>query len=140
MPLFYVTVTEHAYTGRFHHDVVEAGSPGEALQLAAGRAAASQPPPGPGPEPDSADRRRCADAWVYSLLRCELAEGHHPPHMATAPGYRRPVRWVRDDRGLAHALPEPDTGPPSAIAPATQLPSATEGESSRIPLTGQGGA
>ena len=29
---------------------------------------------------------RCADVWVYSLLHCELTEGHHPPHMAAAPG------------------------------------------------------
>jgi len=139
MPSFYVTVTEHTYTGRSYHDVVEAGSPGEAMQLAAGRAAVPQPPPGAEPEPHDAERRRCADVWVYSLLRCELTEGHDPPHMATAPGYWRPVRWVRDNRGLAQALPEPASRP-AAIAPATQLPSAPEGESSRIPLTGQGGA
>ena len=114
MPLFYVTVREHTYTGRFYHGVVEAGSFEEALQLAAGRATAPQPPPAARPQPDDPDRRRCADVWVYSLLHCELAEGHHPPHMAAAPGYRRAARWVRDDRGLAHALPEPDTGPPPA--------------------------
>ena len=68
---------------------------------------APQPPPGFEPEPDGANHRRCADVWLYSLLRCELAEGHDGPHMATAPGWRRPARWVRDDRGLAHALPEP---------------------------------
>ena len=68
-------------------------------------------PPGSEPQPDDAGRRRCADVWVHSVLRCELAEGHDPPHMAAARGYWRPARWVRDDRGLAHALPEPDTGP-----------------------------
>ncbi len=111
MPLFHVTVREHTYTGRFYHDVVEAGSCEEALHLAAGQATAPQPPPGPKPQPDGADRRRCADVWVDSLLHCELAEGHDPPHMAVARGYRRPVRWVRDDHGLAHALPEPAGSP-----------------------------
>jgi len=139
MPSFYVTVREHTYTGRSYHDVVEAGSPEEALRLAAGRAAVPQPLPGSEPEPDGADRRRCGDVWVCSLLRCELTEGHDPPHMATAHGYWRPARWVRDDRGLAHALPDPASRP-SAISPATQLPSAPEGESSPIPRTGQGGA
>ena len=112
---FTVTVAEQAYVtgaGRFHDDVVEAGSCEQALHLAAARATAPQPPPGSGPQPDGADHRRCADVWVHSVLRCELAEGHDPPHMAAARGYWRPARWVRDDRGLAHALPEPDTGPP----------------------------
>jgi hypothetical protein len=117
MPLFHVTVREHTYTGRFYHDVVEAGSFEEALHLAAGRATAPQPPPGARPRPDGSDRRRCADVWVYSLLHCELADGHDPPHMAVAPGYRRPVRWVRDDRGLAHALPEPASRPVPRQAP-----------------------
>jgi len=44
MPLFHVTVREHTYTGRFYHDVVEAESFEDALQLAAGRATAPQPP------------------------------------------------------------------------------------------------
>jgi hypothetical protein len=115
---FSVTVTEHTYATsarRFHDDVVEAGSCEQALQLAAARAGAPQLPPGSGPEPDDADRRRCADVWVRSLLRCELGQGHDPPHVATAPGYWRPARWVRDDRGLAHAVPEPGTGPGTRI-------------------------
>jgi hypothetical protein len=107
MPLFHVTVREHSYTGRFYHHVVEAESFEDALQLAAGRATAPQPPPGSEPEPDCANHRRCADVWLDSLLGCELAEGHDGPHMGTARGYGRPARWVRDDRGLAHALPEP---------------------------------
>ena len=37
MLLFNVTVREHTYTGRFHNDVVEAGSCEEALHLAAGK-------------------------------------------------------------------------------------------------------
>ena len=86
---------------------MEAESFEDALQLAAGRATAPQPPPGSEPGPDGANQWRCADVWVYSLLGCELAEGHDGPHMGTAPGYRRPARWVRDDRGLAHPLPEP---------------------------------
>ena len=37
MPLFNVTVREHAYTGRFYDDIVTAESPEQALQLAAER-------------------------------------------------------------------------------------------------------
>ena len=109
--LFNVTVREHTCTGRFYNDVVEAGSCEEALDLAAGQATAPQPLPGSTPQPDDANRRRCADAWVYSLLHCELAEGHDPPHMAVARGYRRPAQWVRDDRGLAYASPKPASPP-----------------------------
>ena len=98
---FNVTLREHTYTGRFYHDVVEAGSFEEALVLAAGQATGPEPPPGFRPEPDGTNRRRCSDVWIYSLLHCELAEGHDPPHMAVARGHWDPVRWVRDDRGLA---------------------------------------
>ena len=131
MPLFHITLREHSCAGRFYNDVVEAGSFAEALQLAAGQATGPhcagrfyndvveagsfaealrlaagqatgpQPPPGSGPQPDGANRRRCPDVWIHSLLHCELAEGHDPPHVAVARGYWRPVRWVRDDRGLA---------------------------------------
>ena len=45
MPLFNVTVREHAYTGRFYNDIVTAESFEEALQLAAERATTPQPPP-----------------------------------------------------------------------------------------------
>jgi len=115
---FSVTVTEHTdatSTGRFHDDFVAAGSCEQALHLAAGQASGLRAPAGSGPAPDDADHRRCADVWVHSLLRCELEEGHDPPHLAAAPGYWRPARWVRDDRGLAHALPEPGTGPGTRI-------------------------
>ena len=111
---FSVTVTEHTYAtsaGRFQDDFVEAGSCEQALHLAAARATAPQPPPGSGPQPGNAGHRRCADVWVHSLLHCELEQGHDPPHTAAAPGYCRPARWVRDDRGLAHAVPGPGTGP-----------------------------
>ncbi len=111
MPLFHITVREHTYTGRFYNDVVEAGSFEEALQLAADQATAHRPPPGSTPRPDGVNHRRCADVWVYSLLHCELVQGHDPPHMAVARGYWRPARWARDDRGLAHALPEPALPP-----------------------------
>ena len=137
-PGFNVVVREHAYPGRFYDDIVTAESCEEALQLAAERATAPQPPPGSEPQPDPANRRRCADVWIYSLLHCELAEGHDPPHMAVARGYRRPMRWVRDDRGLARAFPEPATGPP-VIPSITQPPPAPEGESPQVPLTGGDG-
>jgi hypothetical protein len=103
---FNVTVTEQAYAGQVYSDVVLASSCEEALHIAAEKAAAPQPP-APEALPDAADRPRCADVWVYSLLHCQLVAGHDPPHMAVAPGYLRTVRWVRDDRGIAHALPEP---------------------------------
>src|SRR5208283_4520051 len=49
MPLFSVVVREHAYTGRFYSDVVQAGSFEEALQAAAEHAAVPWPPPDPTP-------------------------------------------------------------------------------------------
>ena len=104
---FNVTVREHTDAGRFYNDVVEAGSFEEALRLAAAQAAGPQPPPGFRPQPDGANRRQCADVWIHSLLHCELVEGHDPPHMAVARGYWHLVRWARDDRGLAQALPGP---------------------------------
>jgi len=100
---FSVVVTEQAYGERVHSAVVQAGSCQEALQAAAEQAAAPKPSLDPKLEADAAGRPRCADVWVYSLLDCELVAGHDPPHMAVA-GYERPVRWVRDDRGIAHAL------------------------------------
>jgi hypothetical protein len=100
---FSVVVTEQAYGERVHSAVVKAGSCQEALQAAAEQAAAPKPSLDPKLEADAAGRPRCADVWVYSLLDCELVAGHDPPHMAVA-GYERPVRWVRDDRGIAHAL------------------------------------
>lgn len=109
---FSVVVTEQADAGPVYSEVVQAGSPEEALQVAAGQAAAPEPPPGPTPQAQTAGRPRCADVWVYALLHCELEAGHDPPHMAVAYRYRRPVRWVRDDRGIAHAVPGPATGAP----------------------------
>jgi hypothetical protein len=100
---FSVVVTEQAYGERVHSAVVQAGSCQEALQAAAEQAAAPKPSPDPKLEADDPGRPRCADVWVYSLLDCELVAGHDPPHMAVA-GYERPVRWLRDDRGIAHAL------------------------------------
>ena len=100
---FSVVVTEQACAGRVHSAVVQAGSCQEALQAAAEQAAAPEPSPEPKLQADGAGRPRCADVWVYSLLDCELVAGHDPPHMSVA-GYERPVRWVRDDRGIAHAL------------------------------------
>jgi len=111
---FSVVVRAQAYAGRFYSDVVQAESCEEALQVAAEQAATPQPPPRPKPQPDAADRPRCGDVWIHTLLHCELAAGHDGPHMAVARGYGRPVSWVRDDRGLAHALPDPVTGTPNA--------------------------
>jgi hypothetical protein len=105
---FSVVVTEQAYAGRVHSAVVQAGSCQEALQAAARQAAAPKPSPGPTLQADAAGQPRCADVWVYSLLDCELMAGHDPPHMAVA-GHERPVEWVRDDRGIAHALTNPAT-------------------------------
>ena len=118
---------EQAYTGRVYTEVVQAGSSEEALHVAAERAAAPQPWPGPEPQADAAGRPRCADVWIYSLLHCELPTGHDPPHMAVAHGYRRPVRWVRDDRGVAHTLSDPAAGA-RAVSPITQPLPAPAGE------------
>jgi hypothetical protein len=49
MPSFNVGVREHAYTGRFYSDFVQAESSEEALQVAAEQAAAPRPPRGPEP-------------------------------------------------------------------------------------------
>ncbi len=207
MPLFYVAVREHTYTGRFYSEAVQAESPEEALQVAAGHAAVPRPPPGPhaaasvrsrgdgraptgrldtdvvqalrreeapqvaaalrprpgptpqgfsvvvreqvaagqaaapeprpGPTPqtETAGRPGCADVWVYALLHCELEAGHDPPHMAVAHRYRRPVRWVRDDRGIAQAVPGPATGAPvpSSITQPSPVP---EPERPEAPFTG----
>ena len=87
MPLFHVTVREHTYTGRFYHEVVEAESFEDALQLAAGRATAPQLPPGSEPEPDCANHRGvpmsgstpcCAASWRRDTIRRTWA-----PHAAT---------------------------------------------------------
>ena len=155
MPLFNVAVREHTYTGRFYGDVVQArspeealqvaarhavvpGSPQEALHVAAAQATAPESPPGPTPQAEAAGRPRCADVWVYALLHCDLAAGHDLPHMAVARGYRRPVRWVRDDLGIAHPVPDPATGAP-VVSPITQPSAAPQAEPPETPpLTGVG--
>ena len=114
---FSVVVTEQAPAGRVYSDIVQAGSAEEAVQVAAAQAAPG-PRPGPAPRAEAAGRG-CADVWVYALLHCELGAGHDPPHLAIAHGYRRPVRWVRDDRGIAHPVPDPPSGAP-VVSPATQ--------------------
>jgi hypothetical protein len=134
---FSVVVREQAGAGRFRSDLVQARSPEEALQVAAAQAA-SEPPPGPSPQAEAAGRPRCADVWVYALLHCDLEAGHDPPHMAVARGYRRPVRWVRNDLGIAHPAPEPATGAP-VISPITRPSPAPEAEPPEAPpLTGVG--
>jgi hypothetical protein len=134
---FSVVVREQAHDGRFYSDVVQAESAEEALQVAVARAVAPQPAPGPTPQADAAGRPRCADVWMYSLLHCELAAGHDPPHMAVARGYGRSVRWVRNDRGIAHALPDPATGA-RAVSSITQPSPAPVREPPEAPLTGSG--
>ncbi len=134
---FSVVVREQAHAGRLYSDVVQAGSCEEAVQVAAAQAAAPEPPPGPTPQAEAAGRPRCADVWVYALLRCELEAGHDPPHMAVAHGYGRQVKWVRDDRGIAHAVPDPAVGAPGVSAITQPLP-APEGEPPEAPSTGAG--
>jgi hypothetical protein len=135
---FSVVVREQAGADRFRSDVVQAGSPEEALQVAAAHAAAPEPPPGSAPRTEAAGRPRCADVWVYALLHCDLEAGHDPPHMAVAHGYRRPVKWVRDDLGIAHPLPDAATGAP-VISPITLTSPAIEAEPPEVPpLTGAG--
>jgi len=133
---FSVVVREQADAGRFRSDVVQARSPEEALQAAAAQAASE--PPGPTPQAEAAGRPRCADVWVYTLLHCDLEAGHDPPHMAIARGYRRPVRWMRDELGIAHPAPDPAAGAP-AISPIIQPSPAPEAEPPEAPpLTGVG--
>ena len=115
---FSVAVREQAPAGRVYTEIVQAASSEEALLVAAELAAAPQPSPGPQPQADAEGRPVCGDVWIYSLLHCELVAGHDPPHMAVARGYRRPVRWVRDDRGVARTLPDPATGA-RAVFPGT---------------------
>jgi len=69
VPLFSVMVREHACTGQFYHDVVEAGSCEQALHLAAGQASGRRAPAGPGAPPGGAGHRGCAGAWGHSVLR-----------------------------------------------------------------------
>jgi len=102
---FSVTVREQACTGWFYHDVVEAESGEQALQLAAAQGTRLRLPD-PWPPAAVAGRGNCDDVYVYSLLHCELMDGHEPPHMAVAHGYEHPVWWARDDRGIAYAVPE----------------------------------
>jgi len=135
---FSVVVREQADAGQFRSDVVQAGSPQEALHVAAAQATAPESPPGPTPQAEAAGRPRCADVWVYALLHCDLAAGHDLPHMAVARGYRRPVRWVRDDLGIAHPVPDPATGAP-VVSPITQPSAAPQAEPPETPpLTGVG--
>jgi hypothetical protein len=134
---FSVVVREQADAGRFRRHVVQAVSPEEALQVVAAQAAAPEPPPGPTPRTEAAGRPRCADVWVYALLHCDLEAGHDPPHIAVAHGYRRPVRWMRDDLGIAHPVPDPATDDP-VVSPITQPSPDLEAEPPEAPLTGVG--
>ena len=122
---FSVVVREQAHAGRFYRDVVQAESCEEALEAAAARADAPQPSLDPRLQADAAGRPRCGDVWVYSVLHCELVAGHDPPHMAVAHGYGRLASWVRDDRGIAHALPDPAAGA-HVVSPVTQPSPASE--------------
>ncbi len=135
---FSVVVREQADAGRFRSDVVEAGSPEEALQVAAAQAAAPEPPPGPTSRTETVARPRCADVWVYTLLHCDLEAGHDPPHMAVAHGYRRPVRWIRDDLGIAHPVPDPATDAPVSSLVTQPSPDPEAEPPEAPPLTGVG--
>ncbi len=122
---FTVAVREQAPAGGVYTENVQAASSEEALLAAAELAAAPQPSPGPEPQADAAGQPACGDVWIYSLLHCELVAGHDPPHMAVARGYSHPVRWVRDDRGVAHTLPDPATR--TRVASPTTPPSPPSG-------------
>ena len=130
-----VTVPGDTCAGRLDADAVRASRREEAVQVAA----APEPPPGPTPQAEAAGRATCADVWVYALLHCELEAGHDSPHMAVARGYRRPVRWVRDDLGIAHAVPAPATNAP-VVSPVTQPSPAPEAEPPEEPFTGAAGS
>ena len=139
---FSVVVREQADTGPVYSEVVQAGSAEEALQVAAGQVAAGQvaapePPPDPGLSAETAGRPRCADVWVYALLHCELEAGHDSPHMAVAHRYGRSARWVRDDRGIAHAVPGPAADAPVS-ASIVRLSPVPEPGGPRAPFTGTG--
>ena len=121
---FSVVIREQAGAGPVYSDTVQAGSAAEALEAAAAQAAAPQPA-GPEAWADPEGRPRCPDVWIYSLLHCERPAGHEPPHEATARGYGRVVRWVRDARGIAEAVPRPGAGTravPPAVPPAGPQP------------------
>ena len=99
-------VREHAYTVRFYGEVVQAESYEKALRVAAGHdAPTSGSPLAPLP---ARDRTRSSAHGRRARIPTD-------------------VRWVRDDRGVARALPEPPIGPP--VAPSKmQAPPAPEEE------------
>ena len=88
MPLFSVVVREHAYTGRFYSDVVQAGSFEEALQAAAQHAAVPWPPPGPVPqgEFDVAVTARTGTERLDTGIAHAERPGEAPPLAAERPG------------------------------------------------------
>jgi hypothetical protein len=130
---FNVVVREQAYAGRVYSDVVQARSCQQALHVAAAQATAPEPAPDPTLSAADADQPGCADVWVYALLHCELEAGHDPPHMAVAHGYGRPVKWERNDLGIAHDVPDPAAGAPSdsPITPPLPAPQTEPPESGR---------
>ena len=104
MPLFNVTVREHACTGRSYTEVVQAESwkrrcnwppsgpprPGRCLILSR-----SQTPPTARGVPMPGSTRRRTAGWRRDTIRRTSP---------VPPEYWRPVRWVRDDRGLAYPI------------------------------------
>jgi len=117
---FSVVVRAQAGAAPLYSDTVQAGSATEALEAAAAQAAAPQSA-GPETWADPEGRPRCPDAWIYSLLHCERPAGHESPHQATARGYGRLVQWVRDARGVAHAVPQSPVRA-RAVPPASPQP------------------
>jgi hypothetical protein len=117
---FSVVVRAQAGAAPLYSDTVQAGSATEALEAAAAQAAAPQSA-GPETWADPEGRPRCPDAWIYSLLHCERPAGHESPHQATARGYGRLVQWVRDARGIAHAVPQSPVRA-RAVPPASPQP------------------
>jgi len=118
MPLFSVTVREHAYTGIFYSDVVEAGSARDAVTVAGARAEArpwfpedAAPAPVPprgfsvvvrgqaGAGPLYSDTVQAGSA-AEALVDCYRAiAGEHPDW----DGYRRAM--IRQDKSLLRITP-----------------------------------
>ena len=144
MPLFSVTVREHAYTGRFYSDVVQAGSCEEALQVAVERAAVPWSPSGPTPRGEF-------DAAVTGRTRTGRPEtgvvhaGRREDAQLPAAGRRGdaqlPAAGRRGDAQLPAALAGTRSyRPPGAAGRAATGPRASRGRAATGPRASRGRA